>query len=81
MSSSLLQESEDLLAGTGERYVGLGNAIILDYVPTIDRCFSLHQILSAPQQQGSDDEDEEELTPAEVVQRMKVGLLPLSTFG
>ena len=34
--------------------------------------FSLHQILSAPQQQGSDDEDEEELTPAEVVQRMKV---------
>ena len=77
MSSSLLQESEDLLAGTGERYVG--NAIILDYVPTIDRCFSLHQILSAPQQQGSDDEDEEELTPAEVVQRMKVR--NLSTFG
>ena len=27
---------------------------------------------SAPQEQGSDDEDEEELTPAEVVQRMKV---------
>ena len=57
MSSSLFQESEDLLAGTAE---------------------------SAPppqQQEGSDDEEEEELTPAEVVQRMKVGLLPLSTFG